>query len=110
MAAAIGLLPIIAVSLLPQVASAQAALRAATVSPWTIADRYDNDDRRDHDDHRDGWRNRNIDYQRANDRRDNDRWNNNRRDQQRRVWIPGHWESGFLGIGRKWVEGHYENR
>jgi hypothetical protein len=24
--------------------------------------------------------------------------------------VPGHWESGFLGIGRKWVAGHWENR
>ena len=31
-----------------------------------------------------------------------------RRNAPRRVWIPGHWESGFLGIGRKWVEGHWE--
>jgi hypothetical protein len=27
-----------------------------------------------------------------------------------RVWIAGHYESGFLGLGRKWVEGHWENR
>lgn len=33
-----------------------------------------------------------------------------RRVEPRRVWIPGHWEPGFLGIGRKWVEGHWENR
>lgn len=33
-----------------------------------------------------------------------------RRDEARRVWIPGHYESGFLGIGRHWVEGHWENR
>jgi len=33
-----------------------------------------------------------------------------RRDSERRVWIPGHWEPGFLGIGRKWVAGHWETR
>jgi hypothetical protein len=33
-----------------------------------------------------------------------------RRQVSKRVWIPGHWESGFLGIGRKWVEGHWEER
>lgn len=33
-----------------------------------------------------------------------------RRDAVRRVWIPGHYEPGFLGIGRKWVEGHWEER
>lgn len=33
-----------------------------------------------------------------------------RREMTRRVWIPGHYESGFLGIGRKWVAGHWEER
>jgi hypothetical protein len=27
-----------------------------------------------------------------------------------RVWIAGHYEPGFLGLGRKWVEGHWETR
>ena len=64
-----------------------------------------------------------------NNRYDNNRWNDRRdvrqdirrdvrqdirqdlrRNQVRRVWIPGHWEPGFLGIGRKWVEGHWEER
>ena len=40
-------------------------------------------------------------------RRDEIRRAEIRRDAPRRVWIPGHWESGFLGIGRKWVEGHW---
>jgi hypothetical protein len=39
-------------------------------------------------------------------RQDQDHWNQNRRDDQR-VWIPGHYESGFLGIGRRWVEGYW---
>jgi hypothetical protein len=26
------------------------------------------------------------------------------------VWIAGHYEPGFLGLGRKWVEGHWETR
>ena len=28
----------------------------------------------------------------------------------RGVWIPGHYKSGFLGIGRVWVAGHWERR
>jgi len=28
----------------------------------------------------------------------------------RRVWVDGHWDNGFLGIGRKWVPGHWEQR
>jgi hypothetical protein len=28
----------------------------------------------------------------------------------RQVWIAGHYEPGFLGLGRKWVEGHWETR
>lgn len=52
-------------------------------------------------------------------RRDNVRWDRNRpidsrwdrnRQNIRRVWIPGHYERGFLGIGRRWVEGHWETR
>ncbi len=50
-------------------------------------------------------------------RRDEVRRTDFRRDRQndfrrndRRVWIPGHYEPGFLGIGRHWVEGHWENR
>lgn len=42
-------------------------------------------------------------------RRADDRRDAIRRDEPRRVWIPGHWEPGFLGIGRKWVEGHWED-
>ena len=152
MVAAIGFLPIVAVTCLPQIASAQAVLRESAVAPWSIADRrYDNEQR-------DDWRNRNTEQRvnddrantdrandhrynddranhnrvnnrdhrdRANDRRYNDdsantdrryerdgayRYDGDRRDQQRRIWIPSHWESGFLGIGRRWVEGHYENR
>ncbi len=34
------------------------------------------------------------------------RWSQNRRDDQR-VWIAGHYESGFLGIGRRWVDGYW---
>ena len=44
------------------------------------------------------------------DRQEQYRRYDTRRDAHRRVWIPGHWESGFLGIGRKWVEGHWQNR
>lgn len=43
-------------------------------------------------------------------RREEARREEGRRDAPRRVWIPGHWEPGFLGIGRKWVEGHWEDR
>ena len=27
-----------------------------------------------------------------------------------RVWIPRHWQPGFLGIGGHWVEGHWAYR
>lgn len=73
---------------------------------------------RDHPDQRyDGQRNQD---QRRNDPQQRDR-NSGRdrydgrdrdsgRDQHRRVWVPGHWDTGFLGIGRHWVPGHDENR
>ena len=47
-------------------------------------------------------------------RQDQNRRENLRRDQDRRfdreIWIPAHYESGFLGLGRRWVEGHWETR
>ncbi|XGV98720.1 MAG: hypothetical protein ACAF41_07220 [Leptolyngbya sp. BL-A-14] len=116
--ATIGMLPIVTLSALPKPASAatvpqQSLSRASVV---ILADRDDNDwrnDRRDNDwrnDRRDNdWRRDRRDNDWRNDRRDND-WRRDRRDYQRRVWIPGHWERGFLGIGRKWVAGHYESR
>ena len=47
------------------------------------------------------------------DRRDEVRRDEFRRDEFRhadRVWIPGHYERGFLGLVRRWVEGHWEVR
>ncbi len=32
------------------------------------------------------------------------------RHDERRVWIPGHYQPGFLGIFRVWVDGHWERR
>jgi hypothetical protein len=29
---------------------------------------------------------------------------------ERRVWVAGHYEPGFLGIGRRWVAGRWEVR
>ncbi|MBW4695888.1 MAG: hypothetical protein KME27_29595 [Lyngbya sp. HA4199-MV5] len=127
MMVAIGSLPIVALSCLPKPASAEAVPQNAfSRAPIVIADRDNNDwrnndrwdnDRRDNDRRDNDWRNNNRrdndrrDYDwRNNNRRDNDWRDNNRRDYQRRVWIPGHWERGFLGIGRKWVAGHYAYR
>lgn len=113
--AAIGALPIVTLSVLPQSASAEAVPpRTIAHNPIIIVDRDDNNQRdrdwRNNDHRRDNdWRNNQRDNDWRNDRRDND-WRHNRRDNQRRVWIPGHWERGFLGIGRKWVAGHYETR
>ncbi len=33
-----------------------------------------------------------------------------RRAASHKVWVPGHWEAGFLGIGRHWVDGQWVNR
>ena len=135
MVAAIGVLPIVAVSLLPHAASAQAVWQGS-VTPRSVAvdqqydhDRRDdwrnrNNDQRDDRDQRDQGRNRNLNRRDNDDRYRGDRDNGDRRyerdgsynrdadrrEQPRRVWISGHWESGFLGIGRKWVEGHYAYR
>jgi hypothetical protein len=43
-------------------------------------------------------------------RREEAQRNQIRRDSSRRVRIAGHYEPGFLGIGRKCVEGHWEDR
>lgn len=136
--AALFLLPLGAVSLLPKSALATEATSFSPVSPSSASsvlvaqkygappvsiqreindnrqDRWDDrqdrwDDRRDRwndhwDDRRDRWDNR---RDRWNDRRD--RWDDYRQE-SRRVWIPGHWEAGFLGIGRRWVDGHWEYR
>ncbi len=115
LAVAIGALPIVTLSLLPQLASAEAVpQKALSSAPVMLADRYDDanqrrDDWRDNNQRRDDWRDNNqrrYDHQRC----DHDWRYSNRRDSQRQVWIPGHWERGFLGIGRKWVAGHYEKR
>lgn len=94
-------------------------------------------ERRDHDDYRRGDSYRRDDYRRVGVRgqyntgpiviygrdRDQDAYHRGeiyrndphrqveyRRQEGIRVWIPGHWEPGFLGIGRRWVEGHWEVR
>ena len=68
--------------------STQAETLSST--PFVVADRYD-------------WRDN--DYHRYDtERHDHDNW---RRDEHHRVWIPGHWDNGFLGIGRHWIPGHY---
>lgn len=109
MLAAIGVLPIVALAALPKPASAGVVVRESNVRyPVVVIDRPDYSDRRGYDNRNDDRRDYNNDrrgYDNRNDRRDNRRWEN-----QRRVWIPGHWERGFLGIGRKWVAGHYEYR
>jgi len=106
-------LPIMTLSLLPKAATAE-VVTSSVVSrtPMTIADRFD-DYRRDRDDWRDRDYRRDIDYRRDNDRRrdvDYRRDRDYRRERTFQVWIPGHYEAGFLGIGRRWVPGHYETR
>ncbi len=75
-----------------------------------VAQRYD--DRNTNDRRDDNQRNqlRQQELRRNELRREEIRREELRRNEARRVWIPGHWESGFLGIGRHWVEGHWENR
>ncbi len=97
--------------------SASAAkVRSVEVSqaPMTIAQRYDDQRIDERIDQRIELRREAIQREQARRealRRDEIRQREAiRRDQARRVWIPGHYEPGFLGIGRKWVEGHWENR
>ena len=35
---------------------------------------------------------------------------NELRHNERQVWVPGHNESGFLGLFSHWIEGHWEDR
>ncbi len=126
LATAMLMLPIGMMTLLPKSALAIEKRFTPTMNQPNqtilVADRDDDDhwDNRRDDDRWDN--NRRYDDRWDNNRRYNDRWNNNHRDNWqnnnryynqyggRRVWIPGHWESGFLGIGRRWVEGHWEYR
>ena len=96
-------LPIGAATLLSQPATAAESRLPVAVrqAPTVVAQRYDNNGRDQNNDRREEAR-------REEARREEARREEARRD--RRVWIPGHWESGFLGIGRKWVEGHWETR
>lgn len=101
-------LPVGAIALLVKPASAAEVAVSSGVSqrPVLVAQQYNNG-RRDYDQR---------DYdQREAARREEARREAMQREAARhqvskRVWIPGHWESGFLGIGRKWVEGHWEER
>jgi hypothetical protein len=93
--AAIIALPVGVISSLTQSVAAAEIYFPPAVSRVDVAQRYDN----------------NRGYApRAGERQEQYRRYDSRRDAHRRVWIPGHWESGFLGIGRKWVEGRWENR
>ena len=124
LAIALFVLPVGMLSVFAKTASAAEEPSHSNANPVLVADRYDdtNRDRRD-DNQRDQLRRDQL--RQAASRRDQLRQDELRRDQlrqaalrrdelrrneARRVWIPGHWESGFLGIGRHWVEGHWENR
>lgn len=101
-AAVLFLLPIGVASLLPKSASAAEMTSLQNnsnhlSSSVIVAQKYGAPYSWQRNDRRDRWDNR----------RDNDR-DNDRRYEVRRVWVPGHWESGFLGIGRRWVEGRWE--
>ena len=147
MVAALGTLPIAALSLLPKSAVAEpvwqpvpaasaVAQPSLTTVDWRDNDRGNNTNDRDwrtnttNTNDRD-WRNSNTntrdrdwrdrdsdrrdrdwrnDRRYDSDRRSNDWRNSNQQNSRNRVWIPGHWERGFLGIGRKWVAGHYDDR
>ena len=116
-------LPMGAFCSLAKPASAAVPFSPALSQGTVVAQRYDDHydaDRRDHrqddrrDDHQDDRREyRQDDHQ--DDRREyrRDDRSEYRRDDRRdehRVWIPRHWQSGFLGIGGHWVEGHWEDR
>ncbi len=45
--------------------------------------------------------------QQAQARRNAERQAQAHRNTSHRVWVAGHYEGGFLGIGRKWVPGHW---
>jgi hypothetical protein len=67
-----------------------------------------------YDPRHDNWNNdrdRREDYrQRLRERRQERRYFYNNRYYNNRVWIPGRYESGIFGIGRRWVPGHWEYR
>ncbi|BAU11934.1 hypothetical protein LEP3755_24580 [Leptolyngbya sp. NIES-3755] len=100
-------LPVTLSSLLTKSVSAEPRPTANLSS--IVAQRNDNDLRRQPNDRRDNIRQE--DLRREQIRREEAQRNQDRRREvTRRVWIPGHYEPGFLGIGRKWVEGHWEQR
>jgi hypothetical protein len=117
-ATAMLMLPIGMITLLPK--SALATERSFSSERSQVIIVADQDNNRRYDDRWDN--NRRYDDRWDNNRRYDNRWDNNRRSDNwrnnqyyeqygnRRVWIPGHWERGFLGIGRRWVEGHWEYR
>lgn len=83
-------------------------VRSLNSTPVIVADRYDfRLDRREEAQReaiqRDQLRREVLLRNEIRDRRD-------LRREERRVWISGHFEPGFLGIGRHWVEGHWETR
>ncbi|HEY9612395.1 hypothetical protein [Allocoleopsis sp.] len=93
--------PLGLISLIAKPVSARemASLPLVKQAPLVLAQAYNN--HRQYDQHQEA---------REAIRRNEIRRDEIRRDAPKRVWIPGHWESGFLGIGRKWVEGHWEFR
>lgn len=97
------LMPLGAISLFAKSASASENPSA----PAIVAQRYDDRRLSDLDQRRRLEEQRRLEQQR---RFEQQRREAVRRDTSRRVWIPGHYEPGFLGIGRKWVEGHWEDR
>ncbi len=98
-------LPISVAPLVAKSAFAADAAFSSNTKPIVVAQRYD--DRWDNDRREEA---RRAEARRAEVRREEARREEARRESSRRVWIPAHWESGFLGIGRKWVAGHWETR
>lgn len=93
----------------PVSAKEMASLPLVKQAPLVLAQAYNN--HRQYDQHQEAREAiRRDEIRRDEIRQDEIRRDEIHRDASRRVWIPGHWESGFLGIGRKWVEGHWEFR
>ncbi|MBW4520333.1 MAG: hypothetical protein KME16_11610 [Scytolyngbya sp. HA4215-MV1] len=116
-AAAVWVIPMgLASSLARPVSAAESNFSpVVSQSPAVVAQRYD--DRRDRDprnnDRGEATRRESAQReaaQREAARREQIRREQDRRQSNQRVWIPGHYEAGFLGIGRKWVAGHWEER
>ncbi len=79
--------------------AAEIAYQPNAQTPIFLAQRYE--DRQNHE--------RQDDLRRSQVRDQSFRRDDFRRD-DRRVWIPGHYKPGLLGLFSIWVDGHWEGR